>query len=214
MKKIFTFSAILFSLLLTNGSLAQSQESSTTEPPHNQLSTTGYSQRTEGIWIGLLSGTVGVLIGAGFGFVQFRKYQKLEQEKLSWQQNLDQEKLSWQQNLDQEKLAWQQNLDQEKLSWQQNLDQEKLSWEKEQVTWEAEKHQLQYELKLEQQKAELEKQQDEAEAEETAQSEAESEVIEETIFDEETDVYYKKVFADLRNQRILELNRQNLNQAE
>src|SRR5919199_3550808 len=244
--RIFPFSAVLFSLLLTNGSLAQSQVSPTTTPPLQQPPTESSSQSTQGDWIGWAGGAIVALIGVGFGLVQFRKSQRLEQEKLESQQRLEQEKLELQQRLEQEKLEsqqrleqekrelqqrlgqeklesqqkleqekleLQQKLEQEKLESQQKLEQEKQAWERQKLTWEAEKFELEYDLKLERgrQEAELHKQLLEAEAEETATGEAEAEAIEERALEEEMEVYRDKVLADLRNEKIQEWKRQNLN---
>ncbi len=189
--RIFPFGAVLFSLLLTNGSLAQSQVSPTTTPPLQQPPTESFSQSTEGNWIGLAGGAIVALIGVGFGLVQFRKSQRLEQEKLELQQRLEQEKLESQQKLEQEKLAW----------------------EDQKFTLEAEKFELEYDLKLERgrQEAELHKQLLEAEAEEAATGEGEAEAIEERTLEEEIEVYRDKVLADLRNEKIREWKRQNLN---
>ncbi len=247
--RILTFGAVLFSLLLTNASLAQSQVSPITTPQLKQLptrdtsasslptavsllaqqqttSSSDFSQRTEGNWIGLASGAIVALIGAGFGLVLFQKSQKLEREKLELQQSLEREKLELQQSLEreklelqrsleQEKLAWEQRLEQEKLELQRSLEQEKLAWEREKLTLETEKLQFQYDLKLEQQRqeAELQEQLSEAEAEETAyrEAEAEAEAIEEMALEEEIALYRDKVLADLYDEKMLEWKRQNLN---
>ncbi|HAA29346.1 MAG TPA: hypothetical protein DCE56_18635, partial [Cyanobacteria bacterium UBA8553] len=99
--RILTFGAVLFSLLLTTGNLAQSQESPTTASPPQQSSTADVSQSN---WIGWAGGAIVAVIGIGFGLVQLRKSQQLEQEKLELQQSLEQEKLESQQRLEQEKL--------------------------------------------------------------------------------------------------------------
>ena len=225
--RILTFGAVLFSLLLTNASLAQSQVSPITTPQLKQLptrdtsasssptavsllaqqqttSSSDFSQRTEGNWIGLASGAIIALIGAGFGLVLFQKSQKLEREKLELQQRLEREKLELQQRLEQEKLEL-----------QRSLEQEKLAWEREKLTLESEKLQFQHDLKLEQQRQEAELQEQlseaEAEAEETVNREAEAEATQEMALEEEIAVYRDKVLADLYDEKMLEWKRQNLN---
>ena len=227
--RIFTFGAVLFSLLLTNSNLAQSQVSPTTVSPSEQSSTTDGSQSHEVNWIGL-AGTIVAVFGVGFGFFQLQNskkleqeklelqqrleqeklesQQRLEQEKLASQQQLEQEKLASQQQLEQEKLASQQQLEQEKLESQQQLEQEKLAWECEKLTLEDETLQLKSDLKVEQQR-----QLHEAEAEEAAKRESEAEAIADRSIEEETEVYCEKVLADLRNEKIMELKKQNLNHA-
>jgi hypothetical protein len=179
--RILTFGAVLFSLLLTNASLAQSQVSPITTPQLKQLptrdtsasslptavsllaqqqttSSSDFSQRTEGNWIGLASGAIVALIGAGFGLVLFQKSQKLEREKLELQQSLEREKLELQQSLEREKLELQRSLEQEKLAWEQRLEQEKLelqrSLEQEKLAWEQrlEQEKLELQRSLEQEK--------------------------------------------------------------
>lgn len=236
--RILTFGAVLFSLLLTNASLAQSQVSPITTPQLKQLptrdtsasssptavsllaqqqttSSSDFSQRTEGNWLGLASGAIIALIGAGFGLVLFQKSQKLEREKLELQQSLEREKLELQQRLEQEKLAWEQRLEREKLDLQRSLEQEKLAWEREKLTLESEKLQFQHDLKLEQQRQEAELQEQlseaEAEAEETVNREAEAEATQEMALEEEIAVYRDKVLADLYDEKMLEWKRQNLN---
>src|SRR6476469_6532369 len=130
-KRILASSAFFISLLVASASIAQSPTTPASEPAASPTAkpsvsskspvtakpaaspignpslspapTWNFWQITAGNWVTF----TGVIITIAFGFWQWRKSNRLEREKLEWQQKFEQDKLAW----ERDKLQLQHGLD-------------------------------------------------------------------------------------------------------